>query len=124
MYYTEDKKRVYRKKNRYEKRKEQFRNSYREEYSITSASTGKERVYSYECYPFLRNYCFKRFSTKQERSLFLMHELEYEKEYGLKLRRRRSPKNLPNSWDDIHTSVRDTEKSWKHSTKRKRQYYK
>ena len=124
MYYKEDKKRVYRKKNRHEKRKEQFRNSYREECSITLVSTGKKIVYISDGYPFLRCHCFKRFSTKQERSLFLMHELEYEKEYCLKLRRKRSATNLPTSWDDIYTSVNKTKKSWKHSTKRKKQYYK
>lgn len=56
--------------------------------------------------------------------MFMMHEIEYKKAYGLKLRGRRSPRNLPDSWDDLHCEIYDVEKSWKHSTKRKKQYYK
>lgn len=35
---------------------------------------------------------------------------------------RRCRKNLPNIWDEIYPSIFDNEKSWKHYSKRKKQW--
>lgn len=71
--------------------------------------------------PYLRNSWFRRFSTKQEKSCSLLHEIEYA-EYGFKVRVRRG-KNLPDSWDDLSSSVNYGVKGWKHNSKRKHQYF-
>lgn len=77
-----------------------------------------------DCYPNVRNHFYRKIATKQERSLFELHEIEYAKEYNLKLRRSRSKKNLPDSYDDIRCGTFEGKNSWKHNSKRKKQYYK
>ena len=81
----------------------------------------------------LRNICqnnttrsnqHKAFSTKQERSMYLMHHIEYTKQYGKILRCSRSNSYLPDEYDDLPTSVHHFAKSWKHNSNRKKQYYK
>lgn len=71
--------------------------------------------------PYLRNVWFREFSTKQEKSYALLHQIEYA-EYGLRIRNRRGS-NLPDSWEDLRSSVDDGAKSWKHNSKRKSQYF-
>lgn len=110
-------------KNKFEKKKIQYRNKYSRVVAYFF-DNGKVEVDEYEMYPNARSYMHRSFSTKQERSLFQMHEHEYCKEYKLHLRRRRSSSMLPSSWDDLYCGMYDVEKSWKHSTKRKTQYYK
>lgn len=119
---------VYKKKHRSEKKKEQYRNSFVQSYiPLYSMRKGLGMDLKMEesmDLPNLRAGCHKKFSVIQEKSLFLMHEYEYAKEYGLKMRRKRSTKGLPDPWDDLPSFVWDLQKSWKHSTKRRRQYYK
>ncbi|QCR38171.1 hypothetical protein [Nissabacter sp. SGAir0207] len=69
----------------------------------------------------LRSLTFKQFSTKQERSYYYLHEIEY-REYPLKLRKARG-KLLPDNWDDFPTSIYRVAKSWKHNSRRAHQYY-
>lgn len=109
------------KRYRNKKIKEQFRNSYIE---TASYSIGMNNMNEYEVFPNLISGCHKHFSTKQEKSLYEMHQYEYFKEYNLKLRGKRSKRNLADPWDDYPSFVYDSLKSWKHSTKRKKQYYK
>lgn len=78
--------------------------------------------YEFTSYPDIKNHCFRSFSTLQERSLFVMHTIEHKREYGLKLRGKRSARNLPDSYDDLHSNVYN-EKCWKNRSKRKRQHY-
>lgn len=103
--------------NKYKKLKKQYRNSYIKECFFIGY------LMDNEIYPNMRNNSFKNFSTKQESSFFLLHENE-NKEYNIKLRRRRSDKNLPNSWDDYPSYTYKLGKSWKHNSKRVKQYYK
>lgn len=120
-------KKTYKKKNKHEKKKEQYRDSFVQDYiplyKMRSSLGLETRIEESTDFPNLREGCHKRFSVIQEKSLFLMHELEYAREYNLKLRRRRSSKSLPDPWDDYPSYVWDLQKSWKHSTKRKNQYY-
>lgn len=76
----------------------------------------------YTSYPRLKNRIIKRFSVHQERSLTAMHKVEYKKEYNLKIRGSRDG-SIPNPWDDYPSSVYELGKSWKHNSKRKKQYY-
>lgn len=73
-------------------------------------------------YPCVRSRTFKRFSTKQEKSYFFLHEVEY-REYPIKLRAARG-KSLANPWDDYPAYVDKVAKCWKHNSKRRHQYYK
>jgi hypothetical protein len=73
-------------------------------------------------YPCVRSGTHKHFSTKQEKSYFFLHEVEYS-EYPIKLRAARG-KILANPWDDYPAYVFDVAKCWKHNSKRRHQYYK
>lgn len=70
----------------------------------------------------LRNQVCRVFSTKQERSYYLLHLAEYKGEYPLHLRARRG-KSLVDSWEDLPTSVYEVEKCWKNNSRRKNQWY-
>lgn len=72
-------------------------------------------------YPLLKNWLHKRFSTRQEKSFFYLHLIEY-KEYPIKLRAARG-KRLADPWDDYPSDAYDVAKSWKHNSRRKHQYY-
>ncbi len=76
----------------------------------------------WDVYPCVRSGNHKHFSTKQEKSYFFLHEVEYG-EYPIKLRAARG-KSLANPWDDYPAYVYDVAKSWKHNSKRRHQYYK
>lgn len=73
-------------------------------------------------FPNMRSVYYKKFSTKQEKSFYSMHFIEY-KDYHLKLRVARGP-SLIDAWDDLSTYFHKVAKSWKHNSKRARQYYK
>lgn len=114
---------IFERQNKAEKKKKQYRNKYSERVSYFFGEIF-EFEDGYHYYPNARNYVHRRISTKQECSLYQIHEIEYAREYNLRLRAKRSPRNLPTSWDDLYCEMYDVEKSWKHSTKRKKQYYK
>ena len=76
----------------------------------------------WDVYPCVRSGTHKHFSTKQEKSYFFLHEIEY-REYPIKLRAARG-KSLANPWDDYPAYVYDVAKCWKHNSKRRHQYYK
>ncbi|NRB69620.1 MAG: hypothetical protein HRU48_20000 [Vibrio sp.] len=80
------------------------------------------RAYLWDVYPSVRSGTHKHFSTKQEKSYFFLHKVEYS-EYPLKLRPARG-KSLANPWDDYPAYVYDVAKCWKHNSKRRHQYYK
>lgn len=65
----------------------------------------------------------KRFSTYKEKSDAIIHKYEYSFDYDIKIRAKRSTA-IANPWDDYRSYVYKNEKSWKHSTKRKKQHYK
>lgn len=99
------------------KLKEQYRNSYTETYFFIFEEIEREVL------PNVKSSVHKNFSTIQEKSLFELHENEL-KEYGFHIRRRRSKSSLANPWDDYPSYVYKNKKSWKSSTKRRKQYYK
>lgn len=74
-----------------------------------------------ERYPHLRNVYHKKFSTRQERSFYFMHSIEY-KNYPLKLRVARGT-GLPDERDDLPAYVYKVAKSWKHNSRRRKQQY-
>lgn len=78
--------------------------------------------YQWDVYPNVRSAIHKHFSTKQEKSYFFLHKVEY-REYPIKLRAARG-KALANPWDDYPTYIYDVAKCWKHNSKRRYQYYK
>lgn len=119
MFGNIDVKKIYPSNKKNKKLKKQYRNYYINK----SFSTYLDEIYEYEVYTDVRSQSHKRFSKKQEKSLYVMHELEYRREYNLKMRRKRSARNLAEPWDDYPSYVLDAVKSWKHSTKRKKQYY-
>ena len=59
--------------------KEQYRDSY-----VTKSIWNPD--HEYEVYPNMISGCHKKFSKHQEKSFGQMHILEYEKDYGLKIR--------------------------------------
>jgi hypothetical protein len=65
-----------------------------------------------------RNY-FRRPQTTNEHRWNLAHSEEYGP--GI-VRGRRSGKNLVDAWDDRPVSIWDTERSWKHHSKRRKQW--
>lgn len=65
-------------------------------------------------------YCCRPIRTKQERTKYI--QTEDEKYYKVKYRAKRSVRGLPSNWDDIWTGANDVKKSWKHNSKRKRQW--
>ncbi|AVI65767.1 hypothetical protein CKQ84_07595 [Shewanella sp. WE21] len=81
----------------------------------------KHSQYLWNFYPSIRSGIHKRFSTKQEKSFYFIHLIEC-RGYPVKLRAARG-KALAEPWDDYPTYVYDVAKSWKHSSKRKHQYY-
>ena len=78
--------------------------------------------YLWETYPSIRSGTHKSFSTKQEKSFYFMHLIEL-KEYPIKLRAARGGV-LADPWDDYPSIVYDLAKTWKHNSKRCKQYYK
>lgn len=99
------------------KTKSQYRNSKIKEYFFCGT------LIIYEVFPNIISGTHKKFSNKQEKSLYFLHKKEYKKEYGLKIRGKRGG-SLPDCWDDYPSYVYDVAKSWKHNSKRKNQYYK
>lgn len=73
-------------------------------------------------FPNMKSVHYKKFSTKQEKSFYSMHFIEY-KDYPLKLRVARGS-SLVDAWDDLSTYFHKAAKSWKHNSKRAHQYYK
>lgn len=76
---------------------------------------------SWYIYPTVRNCIHKQFSTKEEKSFYFVHLIEC-KGFPIKLRAARGTA-LADPWDDYPTDVYAVAKSWKHNSKRKRQYY-
>ncbi|ABZ76542.1 hypothetical protein Shal_1978 [Shewanella halifaxensis HAW-EB4] len=72
-------------------------------------------------YPLVRSGPHKRFSTKQETSYYFLHIIEC-KGYSVKFRVARG-KGLPNPWGDYPSYVDKVAKSWKHISKRRKQYF-
>lgn len=60
--------------------------------------------------------------THQERAMHELHKKEYRQIRQLKLRARRG-KTLPCAWHDINVSAHAYTKSWKHNSKRRKQWY-
>lgn len=91
----------------------------KKQYRLTSTVTyGKYRWY---VYPRLRSGTHKHFSTRQEKSYYFLHRIEY-RGYPLKLRAARG-KVLADPWDDLPLLIMSLEKSWKFNSRRKHQYY-
>ena len=85
-----------------------------------------KKQYQYEVsgrwkYPRLRSWYLKKFSTKQEKSFYFLHKIEYC-EFPLKLRAARG-KSLADPWDDHYCFASKLGQSWKHKSRRKSQYY-
>lgn len=61
--------------------------------------------------------------TKQERTEndFIRFD-EDAKEYGIRVRGKRTKRNIPHSYDDPRNGIWDGRKSWKHVTKRRKQW--
>ena len=70
---------------------------------------------------FRRDGIYRNFSTKQEKALSGLHEIEYKK-YGLKIRCKRNS-NLVDAWEDLPSYVYRGERDWKRNSKRKHQYF-
>jgi hypothetical protein len=107
------------KEHKYKKIKIQFKSAYKEEEEYFFI----DKIFEYIIYPNKKSGYHRKFSTKQEKSFHSLHCIEY-KEYGLKLRGRRSSNNLADPWDDYPSYHHKQAKSWKHNSKRKNQYYK
>ncbi|GLS88979.1 hypothetical protein GCM10007916_00460 [Psychromonas marina] len=80
------------------------------------------KLYAWVYYPSIRSGMHKHFSTKQEKSYYFLHLIEV-KGYPIKLRARRG-RALASAWDDLPSIVCDLGRSWKHNSKRRKQYYK
>lgn len=91
----------------------------KQQYKHPEVSSVFRRSWVY--YPLLRSWLHKCFSTRQEKSYYWLHRIEY-KEYPIKLRAARGNR-LANPWDDYPSDAYDVAKSWKHNSRRKHQYY-
>ncbi|WP_432709730.1 hypothetical protein [Pedobacter sp.] len=69
----------------------------------------------------LRNHCIRKFSTKQEKACYFQHKIEL-REYPVKLRKARG-RALAHVNDDFPSYSYKLEKSWKHNSRRKNQWY-
>lgn len=65
-------------------------------------------------------YYFRPIRTTNERRAYFL--TEDERDAGVKLRASRSIASLPDSWEDIYPSTHDVKKSWKHNSKRRKQW--
>ena len=92
--------------------KEQYKKSVQ---PYTSAFAGLD--YDYPC---RRNFIFRKFSTRQEKSSALMHKIEYA-EYGLKIRVCRAAA-LVDDYEDLVSGLYGVKNCWKHNSKRKHQW--
>ncbi len=72
-------------------------------------------------YASLRSVCHKHFSTKQEKSFYFLHKIDCCG-FPIKLRAARG-RVLADPWNDYPSSVAHVAKSWKHNSKRRKQYY-
>lgn len=73
----------------------------------------------YICYTFPELSYFRKPSTMKE----MRKACADIEEYGQNIvRAKRNHKNLPNSYDDIYCNIHDTKKSWKHNSKRRKQW--
>lgn len=73
-----------------------------------------------DVYPNVRSCVCKKFSTKQEKSLYILHLIEFRK-YPVNIRAKRGSA-LADYYDDYPTYVYKIAKSWKHNSKRYHQY--
>ena len=92
--------------------------------ATTPKSTFFRRVGCYS-FTFLPHHTFKPYRpirTHQERAMHELHKKEYRQIRQLKLRARRG-KTLPCAWHDINVSAHAYTKSWKHNSKRRKQWY-
>lgn len=92
----------------------------KEQYIKSDKPTGRYAYLVRYDYPYRRNNFCRSFSTTQERSYAMMHEIEYE-EYNFKVRVRRTT-GLPSSWDDLPSSLYEVEKCWKNNSRRRHQW--
>lgn len=72
-----------------------------------------------EVYYSNRLHCFRRIRTTNE--MRQLPDKDTTIEYNIRVRGRRGMRQLPSAWDDIWYRDVDT-KSWKHKTKRKKQW--
>jgi hypothetical protein len=97
------------------KLKQQYRRA------VSKRMTPRQTFEQGTIYPEVRSHTHKHFSTKQEQSFYVLHLVEYQ-DYPLKLRAARG-RLLPNPWDDYPSYVDRVAKSWKHNSRRTKQYY-
>lgn len=62
---------------------------------------------------------YRRIRTTQERRMAIAHMDEYGAQM---VRGKRRARTLPNAWDDYSSNVWDLKESWKHHSKRNKQY--
>lgn len=86
------------------------------------AITHQQDQHTWVVYPYFKSRMFRRFSTKQEKSAYQLHQFEYAKSYALRLRTARGPA-LASAWDDHPIMAYVVAKSWKHNAKRAKQYH-
>ena len=75
----------------------------------------------FENYIYRKDQLYRKFSTKQEKTCTIMHEIEY-KEYCLKVRSKRKTRMIDSR--DAQKSSLYNAKDWKRSSRRKNQYCK
>ena len=80
------------------------------------------KEYTYESYP-CWNVNAQQIGTQNERSQSSL--LEYDEdalEYGVRARAKRNHRNLPTNWEDKRIAAWDYRNSWKHYSKRRKQW--
>ncbi len=97
-------------------------------YHYINTRTNEE--YSCLAHPYSKNtslinmYLYgKIYANPKEAALFSEHKA-LEREYGLKLRYKRSNRQLAKPWEEVPSSYKDKKKCWKDNSKRRKQYYK
>ena len=76
--------------------------------------------YDDEFFPNRQDKWYRHFSTKQEKSFYFLHRIEY-KTYRIRLGYKRC--QIFDSWEDLTPFSCYGGKNWKHNSKRKYQYY-
>lgn len=90
-------------------------------HALIKMMTPRSELVSSVLYPKVRSGSHKHFSTKQEKSYYFLHQVEC-RGYPVKLRAARG-RVLANPWDDYPSLIDDAAKSWKHNSRRRKQYY-
>lgn len=91
------------------------------QFQSSRCSSTRKRYARIDTYPQLRNHIYRYFSTFSEKKATLGHIADYP-DYGIRFRACRG-KNIIDHYDDVPSDALKLSRSWKHNSRRKKQFY-